>query len=116
MTRKERVIRTIKRQDIDYLPSNIYFAKHKTKVALKDALKLASNHDPELVKWLRGIDRRLVLVQKALNTIESNAQLTERRLDRVGAPQYRTLYSPSPKIQTVEANTFAIPIAKKEKN
>ncbi|MGA2478555.1 MAG: uroporphyrinogen decarboxylase family protein [Spirochaetia bacterium] len=42
MTRKERVIRTIKRQDIDYLPSNIYFAKHKTKVALKDALKLAS--------------------------------------------------------------------------
>lgn len=37
MTKKERVLRTIRRKEIDYLPSNIYFASHETKVALQKA-------------------------------------------------------------------------------
>ncbi len=42
MTKEERVLKTIKREDIDYLPSNIYFASHETKVALKERLHLSS--------------------------------------------------------------------------
>jgi len=42
MTKQERVLRTINKEEIDYLPSNIYFAAHETKVGLKEALKLAT--------------------------------------------------------------------------
>ena len=42
MTKKERVLRLIKRQEIDYLPSNIYFASPDTKIALQRALGLNS--------------------------------------------------------------------------
>ena len=37
MTRKERVLRTIRRESIDYLPSNIYFASLEKKIALQEA-------------------------------------------------------------------------------
>ncbi len=40
MTRKERVLRTIRRQEIDYLPSNIFFASPETKLTCQKALGL----------------------------------------------------------------------------
>ncbi len=52
MTKEERVLKTIRKQDIDYLPSNIYFASHKTKVGLKEALRLSSLD--ELDKYLEN--------------------------------------------------------------
>ena len=42
MTKKERVLRTIARKDIDYLPSNIYFASPDTKLALQKAFAMSS--------------------------------------------------------------------------
>ncbi|MCX6088926.1 MAG: hypothetical protein NTX88_00835 [Candidatus Atribacteria bacterium] len=42
MTREERVLRTIRREAIDYLPSNIYFASHEKKLALRDAFHFCS--------------------------------------------------------------------------
>ena len=42
MTKEERVLRTIRKETIDYLPSNIYFASHETKVSLMKALKIPS--------------------------------------------------------------------------
>ena len=40
-----------------------------------DAMQLASSHDPDLLKAIRNLD--------------SQVELLERRLDRLGAPQYR---------------------------
>lgn len=42
MTKKERVLRTIRRREIDYLPSNVYFASPDTKLALQRALGMES--------------------------------------------------------------------------
>ena len=42
MTKEERVLKTIKRESIDYLPSNIYFASLETKVKLTKVLNLSS--------------------------------------------------------------------------
>jgi uroporphyrinogen decarboxylase len=42
MTKKERVLRTIARKEIDYLPSNIYFASPETKLALQKAFRMDS--------------------------------------------------------------------------
>ena len=42
MTKKERVLRTIARKEIDYLPSNIYFASPETKLVLQKAFKMDS--------------------------------------------------------------------------
>jgi len=42
MTKEERVLKTINKEDIDYLPSNIYFAAHETKVGLMKALNLST--------------------------------------------------------------------------
>lgn len=50
MTREERALRTIFRQEIDYLPSQIYFASQSTKEGLQKALGFASLE--ELEKYL----------------------------------------------------------------
>ena len=42
MTKKERVQRLIRRQAIDYLPSNVFFASPDTKISLQRSLGLAS--------------------------------------------------------------------------
>jgi uroporphyrinogen decarboxylase len=42
MTKKERVLRTIRKQQIDYLPSNMYFASHETKSTLQKAFHKSS--------------------------------------------------------------------------
>uniref|UniRef100_A0A7V4WLL4 Uroporphyrinogen decarboxylase (URO-D) domain-containing protein n=1 Tax=Candidatus Caldatribacterium saccharofermentans TaxID=1454753 RepID=A0A7V4WLL4_9BACT len=47
VTREERVLRTISRQEIDYLPSQIYFASQTTKEKLQNVLGLASPQDLE---------------------------------------------------------------------
>lgn len=47
MTREERVLRTIYREAIDYLPSQIYFASQATKEELQRALGLPSLEDLE---------------------------------------------------------------------
>jgi uroporphyrinogen decarboxylase len=45
MTKKERVLKTIRKQPIDYLPSNIYFASYETKQALRKAFNRSSLED-----------------------------------------------------------------------
>ncbi|MCX7667775.1 MAG: hypothetical protein N2Z84_02465, partial [Atribacterota bacterium] len=47
MNREERVLRTIYRKEIDYLPSQIYFASQKTKEGLQKSLGFASLGDLE---------------------------------------------------------------------
>lgn len=42
MTKEERVLRTIYKKELDYLPSQIYFASQTTKEKLKEALGLSS--------------------------------------------------------------------------
>jgi uroporphyrinogen decarboxylase len=42
MTKKERVVRLIRRQQVDYLPSNVFFASPDTKISLQRSLGLAS--------------------------------------------------------------------------
>jgi uroporphyrinogen decarboxylase len=42
MTKKERVLRTIARKEIDYLPSNVYFASPDTKLTLQKAFTMDS--------------------------------------------------------------------------
>jgi uroporphyrinogen decarboxylase len=42
MTKEQRVLKTIKKEDVDYLPSNIYFASHETKTGLANALDFSS--------------------------------------------------------------------------
>ena len=42
MTREERVLRTIRRDSIDYLPSNIYFASHEKKLSLMETFQFSS--------------------------------------------------------------------------
>lgn len=56
MTHEERVLRTIYRQEIDYLPSQIYFASHTTKEKLRGALGL-----PSLEALDRYLDNHLYL-------------------------------------------------------
>ena len=43
MTKKERVLRTIARKEIDYLPSNIYFASPETKLVVQKAFNMDSS-------------------------------------------------------------------------
>jgi hypothetical protein len=56
---------------------------------VKDALKLASTHDPdhaiEIRRALRWCERLFGRVIK----LEDRVDVTERQLQRVGAPQYR---------------------------
>jgi uroporphyrinogen decarboxylase len=42
MTKKERVLRTIGRKEIDYLPSNVYFASPDSRLALQRAFSMES--------------------------------------------------------------------------
>ncbi len=39
MTREERVLKLIRKEEIDYLPSNIYFASHGTKESLRKTMR-----------------------------------------------------------------------------
>jgi len=48
MTKEERVLRTIYKEKIDYLPSQIYFASQNTKKALQKALGFSSLEDLEV--------------------------------------------------------------------
>ena len=43
-----------------------------------DALTLASTHDPDHAKKLRELESRI--------------EVLERQMERIGAPQYRTIY------------------------
>jgi hypothetical protein len=57
----------------------------------KEALRLASKHDPDIMKSLQ---RLINHVNKQLGvagdlSIEARIELCERRLDRIGAPKYR---------------------------
>lgn len=54
---------------------------------IKDALKLASTHDPDHAKLLSDHARWLVQLGTEFG---NRLDVVERRLDRVGAPQYRT--------------------------
>ncbi|HHW48802.1 MAG TPA: hypothetical protein GXX14_09330, partial [Clostridiaceae bacterium] len=45
MTREERVLRTIRRESIDYLPSNIYFASPETKENLRKVMNFETTKD-----------------------------------------------------------------------
>jgi hypothetical protein len=75
---------------------------------VKDVLKMARTHDPDLVKWLRGLDRRVVNQAKALLEIQSDIETINHQLERIGAPQYRRIINGSrSKIATVEATVFA---------
>ncbi|MGQ9623700.1 MAG: uroporphyrinogen decarboxylase family protein [Candidatus Caldatribacteriaceae bacterium] len=47
MTKEERVLRTIYKRELDYLPSQIYFASQTTKERLKEALGLSSMEELE---------------------------------------------------------------------
>jgi len=47
MTKEERVLKTISRQEIDYLPSQIYFASQYTKEKIKESLGLSSLEELE---------------------------------------------------------------------
>ncbi|QPM67404.1 uroporphyrinogen decarboxylase family protein [Atribacter laminatus] len=42
VTREERVLRTIRHDSIDYLPSNIYFASHEKKLSLMETFQFPS--------------------------------------------------------------------------
>jgi hypothetical protein len=55
---------------------------NKLNSRLKGVERLASTHDPDLVKRLKEIERRIV-------TLFADSVIHERRLDRIGAPQYR---------------------------
>jgi hypothetical protein len=50
------------------------FAKQSQDI--KNALKLASTHDPDIMKWITELEYRL--------------DIAERQLERLGAPQYRS--------------------------
>jgi hypothetical protein len=55
---------------------------------VKDALRLASTHDPDHAKLLNDHARWLVQLGTQLcNRID----IIERQLERLGAPQYRTV-------------------------
>ena len=45
LTKEERVLRVIKREDVDYLPSQIYFADRSRYKAISEALGLDSEED-----------------------------------------------------------------------
>lgn len=62
-----------------------------TEKKAKEALRLASKHDPDIMKKL---DRLIDHVNKQLGVAEKLAiheriSIVERRLDRIGAPRYR---------------------------
>jgi hypothetical protein len=43
-----------------------------------DTMQLASNHDPDICRWLTALIRRV--------------DVLERQMERIGASQYRTIY------------------------
>jgi uroporphyrinogen decarboxylase len=45
MTKEDRVLKTIRRESIDYLPSNIYFASHETKGMLAKTFDMTSTEE-----------------------------------------------------------------------
>ena len=57
----------------------------------KEALRLASKHDPDIMKMLERlinhVNKQLGVVGKL--SIEERISVCERRLDRIGAPKYR---------------------------
>jgi hypothetical protein len=53
------------------------FDDHRLAAVVWDLMELATTHDPDHAKELRNLHSRL--------------ELAERRLDRIGAPQYRRI-------------------------
>jgi len=84
-------------------PTRAEFKKVQQQV--KDALKLASTHDPDLVKWLKRIDKDVDLLVKYVRKAnemfgvditlaaqtDHRLAVLERQMERVGAPQYRVV-------------------------
>jgi hypothetical protein len=58
------------------------FDDHRLAAVVWDVMIQASNHDPDLLKAIRNLDRQI-------EKLYSRMELVEHRLDRIGAPQYR---------------------------
>lgn len=54
-------------------PTRAEFKKVQQQV--KDALKLASTHDPDLVKWLKGLQKEIGLLGKAVHHLVNSQEL-----------------------------------------
>ena len=63
-----------------------------------DGLNLASSHDPEHTKELKGITRNIKYLFKWSDDVDSHLQIIDRQLERLGAPQYRVIRKGPPKI------------------
>lgn len=66
-----------------------------------DAMQLASHHDPEHAKELVNLNNLIYAEVKLQDRrfADSCARLSvlERQMERIGAPQYRTVYKGKPK-------------------
>lgn len=70
-------------------PTRAEFKKVQQQV--KDALKLASTHDPDLVKSLQQHRKYIDTLWKWNVNIDDRLAIAERQLGRLGAPQYRNV-------------------------
>jgi len=62
------------------------FARHERMI--REALRLSSHHDPDLVRELKDHARWLVQLGTELG---NRLDVVEHQLQRLGAPQYRTV-------------------------
>jgi hypothetical protein len=62
-----------------------------TEKKAKEALRLSSKHDPDIMKMLNRlidhVNKQLGVAGKM--SIEERISIVERRLDKIGAPKYR---------------------------
>lgn len=56
-----------------------------------DTLQLASHHDPDHAKDIKYAKSDIHILFEKVEELESEIQLAQRRLDRIGAPQYRPI-------------------------
>jgi hypothetical protein len=63
------------------------FARHERMI--REALRLASTHDPDLVREIKDHARWLVQLGTELG---NRLDVVERQLERIGAPQYRVIH------------------------